>query len=52
MSVVSVTDMGYKSVYNLTGGFKEWTEAGNHVFNRHGEIAVIAFEKKETNEEH
>jgi len=51
LSVVSVMDMGYEKVYNLTGGFKEWTEAGNHAFNMHGEFAVIAFEKKEAKEE-
>jgi len=51
LSVVTVMEMGYNNIYSLTGGFREWTESGNHVFNRHGEIAVIAFEKKETEEE-
>ena len=39
--------MGYKNVFNLDGGFAGWTDDGFTVFNRHGELKLIDFEKKE-----
>lgn len=50
LSVVTLTEMGYKNVNSLTGGFKEWVESGYSVYNRHGEVKVIAFEIKENEE--
>ena len=47
LSVYALNEIGYEKVFNLDGGFKEWVNAGNSVFNMHGEIKVINFEKKE-----
>ena len=43
----TLSDMGYANVKNLKGAFKAWGEAGYPIYNRHGEIKMIAFEKKE-----
>ncbi|MEZ5359354.1 MAG: rhodanese-like domain-containing protein [Candidatus Zixiibacteriota bacterium] len=40
-------DIGYEDVRYLLGGFVGWIEEGNSVYNRHGEIKVVDFEKKE-----
>jgi len=48
LACVSLQDMGYKNVFNLDGGFAGWTDDGFTVFNRHGELKLIDFEKKET----
>lgn len=45
--VVTLNEMGYKNVLNLEGGFREWVNNGYSVFNMHGEIEVINFEKQE-----
>ena len=47
LSAYVLNDIGYEKVSNLDGGFKKWVNAGNSVFNMHGEIKVINFEKKE-----
>ena len=47
LSVYALDEIGYEKVFNLDGGFKEWVNAGNSVFNMHGEIKVISFEEKE-----
>jgi rhodanese-related sulfurtransferase len=47
LSVYALNEIGYERVFDLDGGFKEWVNAGNNVFNMHGEIKVIDFEKKE-----
>ena len=47
LSVYALNDIGYEKVFNLDGGFKEWVNAGNSVFNMHGEIKVVNFEKEE-----
>jgi rhodanese-related sulfurtransferase len=40
-------EMGYKNILNLEGGFEQWVVNGNSIFNEHGEIRVINFEKLE-----
>ena len=47
LSAYVLNDIGYEKVSNLDGGFKKWVNAGNSIFNMHGEIKVIHFEKKE-----
>jgi len=47
LSVYALNEIGYERVFNLAGGFEEWVNAGNSVFNMHGEIKVINFEKQE-----
>jgi rhodanese-related sulfurtransferase len=43
----TLLEMGYKNVFNLEGGFEKWVVDGNSVYNDHGEIKVINFEKLE-----
>ena len=40
-------EMGYKNVLNLEGGFEEWVNKGNSIFNLHGELEIINFEMQE-----
>ena len=47
LSVHTLTEMGYRNVLNLEGGFEEWVGKGNSIFNLHGELEVINFEKEE-----
>jgi rhodanese-related sulfurtransferase len=47
LACVSLQDMGYKNVRDLDGGFAGWTDEGYTVYNRHGEIKVVDFERKE-----
>ena len=43
----TLKEMAYDNVKNLKGGFKAWGDAGYSIYNRHGELKMIAFEKKE-----
>ena len=43
----TLKDLGYEQVAYLTGGFMAWAKAGYTIFNRHGELIVKEFEKKE-----
>jgi len=45
--VYALNEIGYKKVFDVGGGFKKWVNAGNSVFNMHGEIKVINYGKKE-----
>ncbi len=47
LSAYTLIEMGYKNVLNLEGGFEEWVNNGNSIFNEHGEVIVINFEKLE-----
>ena len=47
LSAYTLMEMGYKNVLNLEGGFEEWVNKGNSIFNIHGELEVINFEKLE-----
>jgi len=46
LATKSLQDMGYKNVFDLTGGFAGWTDEGYSIFNRHGELKVIDFENE------
>ena len=46
LSTETLIEMGFENVLNLQGGFKEWVNNGYNIFNRHGELKVINFEKK------
>ncbi len=48
LATYSLTGMGFKKVLNLEGGFEEWILNGNSIYNQHGEIEVINFEKSES----
>ena len=47
LSVYALNEIGYEKVFDVEGGFKKWVNAGNSVFNMHGEIKVINYGKKE-----
>ncbi len=47
LAAKSLQDIGYENVNYLVGGFLGWIEAGNSLYNRHGEVKIVAFEKKE-----
>ena len=47
LTAYTLLEMGYKNVLNLEGGFEQWVVNGNNIFNEHGEIRVIDFEKLE-----
>jgi len=51
MAAVTLRALGFRNVSYLAGGFAEWAESGQVIFNRHGELIVKEFEKKETPEE-
>ena len=45
--VSDLKKLGYTNVKKLLGGFKGWCEAGYSIYNRHGELKMISFEKPE-----
>ncbi len=47
LTTYTLIEMGYKNVLNLDGGFEEWISNGNSIYNLHGELEVINFEKEE-----
>jgi rhodanese-related sulfurtransferase len=47
LTAYTLLGMGYKNVLNLEGGFEQWVVDGNSIFNEHGELQVINFEKQE-----
>ena len=46
LSTQALMQMGYSDVLNLTGGFKQWVGKGNSIYNMHGELRILNFEKK------
>jgi len=47
LAVKSLQQLGYKNVFNLEGGLYAWVEKDYSLYNQHGEIKVINFEKKD-----
>lgn len=47
LTAYTLLGMGYKNVLNLEGGFEQWVVNGSSIFNEHGEVRVINFEKLE-----
>ena len=43
----TLLDMGYTNVVDLDGGFKAWVEQGNSLYNQHGELKVVEYQKEE-----
>ena len=48
LAVYTFLQMGYKNVFNLEGGIKQWVVKGNNIYNELGELSVIKFEKLES----
>jgi len=48
LAVYTLLQMGYKNVFNLEGGIKQWVVKGNNIYNELGELSVIEFEKLES----
>jgi len=47
LTAYTLIEMGYKNVLNLESGFEGWVSNGNSIYNLHGEMEVINFEKQE-----
>lgn len=47
LAAKQLTDMTYTNVKYLAGGFLGWIDEGNTVYNMHGEVKIVDFEKKE-----
>ncbi len=47
LGVKALKQLGYKNVYNLEGGINAWGEKGYSLYNWHGEIKVVKFDKKD-----
>jgi len=47
LATLTLRDMGYTSVVDLDGGFKEWVAEGNTFYNLHGENRVVSYQKME-----
>jgi len=47
LSTLTLLDMGYTHVVDLDGGFEEWVTQGNSVYNQHGELNVLSYQKQE-----
>jgi len=43
----TLVDMGYAHVVDLDGGFEAWVTGGNSVYNQHGELKVVSYQKQE-----
>ena len=48
LAAYTLMQMGFRNVFNLDGGIREWVRAGNTIFNDLGELRVIDFEKPES----
>ena len=47
LATLTLQDMGYTNVVDLSGGFKEWVSGGNTFYNLHGENKVVNYRKEE-----
>jgi rhodanese-related sulfurtransferase len=47
LATMTLQEMGYTNAKSLIGGFKSWVEAGNTVYNMHGELLVKTYGKQE-----
>ncbi len=47
LSAVMLKNLGYKNVRFLKDGFFGWVKSGRTIYNIHGELTVVNFEKKE-----
>jgi rhodanese-related sulfurtransferase len=47
LSTLTLLDMGYAHVVDLDGGFEAWVTEGNPVYNQHGELKVVSYQKQE-----
>ncbi|WP_300669608.1 hypothetical protein [Desulfoluna sp.] len=43
----ALLNLGYTRVFNLTGGVNAYGEKGYSLYNWHGEIKVIHFDRKD-----
>jgi hydroxyacylglutathione hydrolase len=49
LAAATLKRLGFENVRYLEGGFKSWVEDGHVIYNRHGELMVIEYEKSEEN---
>ena len=49
LAVKTLQELGYTHVSNLKGGLNAWGEQGYLLYNWHGEVTVIHFDKKDPN---
>jgi len=47
LSVKALTALGYTHVVNLAGGVNAWGEKGYSLYNWHGEIKVVGFDRQD-----
>ena len=47
LAVQSLRQLGYRKVFNLEGGINAWGENGLSLYNWHGEIKVVHFDKQD-----
>lgn len=47
LAVKTLKQLGYTHVFNLDGGVNAWGERGCSLYNWHGEIKVVHFDKKD-----
>lgn len=45
LAAITLKDLGYTKVVNLSGGIDEWSETGYPIYNWHGKIKVIEIGK-------
>jgi rhodanese-related sulfurtransferase len=49
LAVKSLQKLGYKNVFSIEGGMHAWVAKEYSLYNLHGEIKVVNFEKKDPN---
>ncbi len=47
LAAQTLHDLGYQDIKYLSGGFMAWAEAGESIYNMHGELTVKNYEKGE-----
>jgi rhodanese-related sulfurtransferase len=47
LAAATLKKLGFKTVKYLEDGFEEWVNAGQTIYNQHGELTVEEFEKEE-----
>ncbi len=48
LAAATLEKLGFTRVYYLEGGFEAWANGGHSIYNPHGELQVLQFEKAES----